>query len=138
MLARRGFTVAELLAAMMIAAIVMSIAFPRAQLILDSISVQGAATDVQATLHAARSWALASHASVAVDVDSGTLRVRHGEKTLFTRNIGSAHGVQLSRSRDSLAFGPLGLGRGAANLSIVVRRRAAVETVFVSRLGRIR
>jgi hypothetical protein len=30
------------------------------------------------------------------------------------------------------------LGRGAANLSVIIRRRAAAETVVVSRLGRVR
>jgi len=117
----------------------MAISFPRAQLSFDRISVRAAAGDLTATLHSARALALAGRAAVAVDLDTlGTIRVRRGSERLFSRNIGLAHGVQLQHTRDSLAFGPLGLGHGAANLSIVVRRRAAVETVFVSRLGRIR
>jgi hypothetical protein len=46
--------------------------------------------------------------------------------------------VELRATRDSLAYDPYGMGRGASNLSIVIRKGAAVETVFVSRLGRIR
>ena len=138
--ARIAYTVIELVLVLALAGIVMGIAFPRFQLSLDRITVHSAASDVLATLHSARSFALSSRTSVAVDVDgaAGTMRVRSGPTLLFSRNIGHAHGVQLSQSRDSLAFGPLGLGRGAANLSIIVRRRAAAETVFVSRLGRIR
>ena len=136
----RAYTVIELVLVLSIAAAVMAIAFPRGQLALDRITVHSAAGDVLATLHSARTLALAGRTSVAVDVDgnAGVLRIRRGDDLLLSRNIGGAHGVQLTQSRDSLAFGPLGLGRGAANVSIVVRRRSAVETVFVSRLGRIR
>ena len=137
---RRAYTVIELVLVLSISAIVMGIAFPRSLLILDRISVQSAASDVRATLHSARSLALSGRMSVAVDIDGsgGTLRIRHASAVVLTRNITSSHGVRLEHSRDSLTFGPLGLGRGAANLSIVLRRRAAAETVFVSRLGRIR
>jgi hypothetical protein len=57
---------------------------------------------------------------------------------LHSRAIGFAHGVRLGGTRDSLTYDPRGLGRGAANLSIVVRRGTIAETVFVSRLGRVR
>lgn len=137
---RRAYTVIELVLVLTLSAIVMGMAFPRGLLILDRMSVHSAAADVAATLHSARSLALSGRTAVAVDVNgaAGTLRVRCGPTVVLTRNIGATHGVQVEQSRDSLAFGPLGLGRGAANLSIVVRRRAAAETVFVSRLGRIR
>lgn len=137
---RAGYTVLELIIVMMIAGILMAIALPRARHSLDRISVHSAAGDVAATLSSARSLALAGHAAVAVDVDSlaGVLRVRRGPEVLFSRSIGRAHGVRVERNRDSLTYDPRGLGRGAANLSIVIRRRAAVETVFVSRLGRVR
>lgn len=135
-----GYTVLELVIVLSIVAVVMAIAFPRGQLMLDRLSVHAAAGDVAATLHSARALAIAGHSAVAVDVDatSGNLRVRRGEELLYSRNIGGAHGVQLQHTRDSLTYGSRGLGRGAANLSIIVRRRAAVETVFVSRLGRVR
>lgn len=135
-----GYTLVELVLVLAIAAIVMGITFPRGLLVLDRISVHSAVADVQATLHSARALALSGRTTVAVDVDgaAGVVRVRRGPAVVFTRNIGATHGVRLEQSRDSLAFGPLGLGRGAANLSIVIRRRAAAETVFVSRLGRIR
>jgi prepilin-type N-terminal cleavage/methylation domain-containing protein len=137
---RHGLTLIEILIVLTIAGTVMALAFPRMQQSFDRIAVRGAASDLSATLHSARSLALSGRIPVAVDVDGakGTVRVRRGNENIFSRNIGFAHGVELVQTRDSLTFGPLGLGRGAANLSIVVRRRAAVETVFVSRLGRIR
>ena len=69
---------------------------------------------------------------------AGYRRVRRGTEVLFTRGIEQAHGVHLEGSRDSLTYDAHGLGHGAANLSIVIRRRLAQETVFVSRLGRVR
>jgi hypothetical protein len=46
--------------------------------------------------------------------------------------------VALEATRDSLAYGPDGLGVGAANLRLVLRRGAAADTLSVSRLGRVR
>ena len=130
----------ELIIVLTIAAILLAIAVSRALNSLDRISVQSAANDVATILSSARSLALASHSAVAVDIDSltGVLRVRRGEEIVSSRAVGFAHGVSVRRNRDSLTFDARGLGRGAANLSVIVRRRAAVETVFVSRLGRVR
>ena len=123
-----------------ITGLALAIAVPRALLILDRESVHSASADVAALLHSARSLALAGHTSVAVAIDStaGVLTVRRASEVVLTRNVGEAHGVRMSGTRDSLAFDPHGLGHGAANLSIVIRRRRAVDTVFVSRFGRVR
>jgi prepilin-type N-terminal cleavage/methylation domain-containing protein len=135
-----GYTVVELLAVLTIVGILMSIAIPRVALLLDRIAVDSAASDVHASLSLARSLALAGGVPVAVEVDSlsGVVRIRRGEESLQSRNVGQAHQVRLVPTRDSLTYDPRGLGRGAANLSIVIRRGAAVETVFISRLGRVR
>lgn len=139
-LSPHGYTVLELVIVLSISGLLMAIAIPRAQLMLDRVAVRAAAGDVLATLSTARILALAGNAAVAVDIDSvtGTLRVRRGSEVLLSRGIGQAHGVRVGRTRDSLTYDPRGLGRGAANLSIIIRRRAAAETVFVSRLGRAR
>ena len=137
---RRAYTLVELLLVLTIVAVILAIAVPRGISSLDRITVTAAAADVQATMNYARSLALAGGSAVAIGVDSttGELRIRRGEELVMTRNVGQAHGVAVRASRDSMTYDPRGLGRGAANLSIVVRRGIAVETVFVSRLGRIR
>lgn len=135
---RAAHTLPELLVAVTIAGILMAIVVPRAVTALDRIAVRAAAGDVAATLGSARALALAGRSAVAVHLRNGTLRIQRGQELLLSRNIGEAHGVQLQQTRDSLAFDGWGLGHGAANLSVIVRRRAAVETVFVSRLGRVR
>ena len=124
----------------MIVAAVLATALPRFQLVLDRISVHAAASDVTTILSFARTLAIAGRAPVAVDVDSasGTLRVRRGAEVVLSRSVGTLHGVKVGRTRDSLTYDPRGLGRGAANLSVILRLRAAAETVFVSRFGRVR
>ena len=137
---RPGYTLAETILVAVIAGVVMAIAIPRGVRALDRIAVTAAAGDVRATLATARALAIAGSTLVTVDVDSasGTLRLRRGNEILLTRGVGQAHGVRLTRTRDSLSYSPLGLGRGAANLSVIVQRGNAAETVFVSRLGRVR
>jgi hypothetical protein len=61
-----------------------------------------------------------------------------GTDTVRKRDIGAEHGVELSATRVRMSYSAMGIGYGAANLSAVVRRRSAVDTVFVSRLGRVR
>lgn len=136
----RGFTLLELLLVLMVTGIILAIAVPRARAGLDRIVVRSAATDVRATLGMARTLALAGHTVVVVDIDSarGMLRIRRGSDVVLRRAVERAHGVELRATRDSLAYDPYGMGRGLANLSILIRHGAAVETVFVSRLGRIR
>ena len=136
----RGFTLLELLVVTAVIGIVLAVAVPRTRAELDRTVVRSAAMDVRATLGLARAYALATHAVVTVDVDSaqGMLRIRRGEGVLMRRLVGDAHGIRLAATRDSLAYDPYGMGRGASNLSVFLRRGVAVETVFVSRLGRIR
>lgn len=135
-----GYALVELLVVLGLLGVVMAIAVPRARDALDRVTVRSAAGDVRATLRFARALALAGNRAVAVDIDSvtGTLRVKRGAEVLLIRGVGQAHGVRVGRTRDSLTYDGRGFGRGAANLSVILRRGQAAETVFVARLGRVR
>lgn len=113
---------------------------PQAAKLLDSIHVRGAVTDITAVFGGARHLAIARSSQSTVDIDTAarTIYVTLGIDTVRKRDLGTEHGVQLSATRVRMSYSATGIGYGAANLSVVVRRSSAVDTVFVSRLGRVR
>lgn len=117
-----------------------AIAVPQATKLLDRIHVRGAAMDVEMMFSSARHLAIARSAQSSVDIDTArhTIYLSVGADTVRNRDVGAEHGVQLSASRVHMSYAATGIGYGAANLSVVVRRRSVVDTVFVSRLGRVR
>jgi hypothetical protein len=49
-----------------------------------------------------------------------------------------AHGVTLESTRTSITYSQTGIGYGAGNLTLIIARNLAADTIFVSRLGRVR
>lgn len=135
-----GYTLPEVIIVLLIAAILLGLAAMRLTDAADSSAVHAAADEIAAVMTTARSLAIYRRAPVAVAIDtlSGALLVRDDTSLLFRRDLRSSYGVGLAASRESTKFDARGLGVGAANLSLVVRRRSAVDTVFLSRLGRVR
>ena len=137
---RRGTTVPELVVVLTVVGVLVTIALTRARGVRDRVSVRAAASETVATFALARRWSLsrASRTAITFDTMSATLIVRSYADTIARRSLRSSHGVGLSASRDSMAYAPNGLGYGASNLTLVLRRGDAAETVLVSRLGRVR
>ena len=137
---RRGTTLAEALVALTVAGILAAIAIRGAARIVEEARARGAASDVRLALALARRAAILRGERAAVRLDSAraTVTVHVRADTLLTRALGRLHGVRLAATRESTAFGGEGLGFGAANLRVVLRRGAAADTVTVSRLGRVR
>jgi len=123
-----------------IAGILVTIAMGRATSVRDRISVRAATAETVATFALARRWSLsrAARAAVTFDTTRATLTVLSYGDTVKQRLLGMSHGVTLWASRDSMAYAPNGLGYGASNLTLILRRGASAETIYVSRLGRVR
>ncbi len=123
-----------------ILSILTAIAVPQASRLIDKIRVRGAVTDIESAFSGARHLAIARSAQSTVEIDTAARRilVSVGGDTVRRRDIGAEHDVNLSASRLRMSYSATGMGYGAANLSVVVRRNSAVDTVFVSRLGRLR
>ncbi len=77
-------------------------------------------------------------AAVRFDTARAVVAVHVRGDTIVALPLARLHGVRLAATRDSMAYAGDGLGYGAANLRVVVRRGAAAETVTVSRVGRVR
>ena len=137
---RRAFSAFELTIVIAILGILSAIAMPAITRLVDRIRVRAAVTEIESLFGAARHAAIArgTPASVEIDSASRTISVTLDGDTLKKAPLGAEHGVELATNRSSMSYSPTGLGYGAANLSVVVRKSVAAETVVVSRLGRVR
>ena len=136
---RAGFTMVEVMLCLCVTAILAGIATPALIGMRDRITVRLAAVDAARTLADARTVALTASRRTAVRIDAvtHTLTVVAGTDTIRTLRLAD-YGVQLRTTRDSIAFGPTGIGWGAATATITLRRGSASTALAVSRVGRIR
>jgi Tfp pilus assembly protein FimT len=137
---RRGSTIIELAVTLGILSILSAITIPWMGKILDRVKVRSAAVEIESLFSAARHIAIARATQAAVEIDpvAQSISISVGSDTVRKRKIGAAHDVQVSATRARMSYSATGMGYGAANLSVVVRRNSSVDTVFVSRLGRVR
>jgi Tfp pilus assembly protein FimT len=137
---RRGTTLLELVLVCAVVALLAAVALPRTRRLVDQIEVRGAADELRALCAAARQLAVlrGQPVTLIVDATAGTATVIATPDTITQRRVAAAFGVRLHASRDAITYAPTGLGYGVSNLSIVITRGAATDTLFVSRLGRVR
>ena len=129
----------EMVVVLSIVAIIAGVSLPAMLGMRDRITVRLAAVDAARTLADARSVALTASRRTAVRIDqaTNTLTVVSGPDTIRTLRL-NEYGVQLRTTRDSIAFGPTGVGWGAATATLTLTRGGASTSLAVSRLGRIR
>ena len=137
---RHAFTIVEIPVTICILGVISAIAMPSVGKLLDSIHIRGAVLEIESLFSGARHIAIARSAQTTVDIDTvnQAIYVSVGVDTLRKREIGKDHGVRLSATRVRMSYSATGMGYGAENLSVFVRRNSFVDTVFVSRLGRLR
>jgi Tfp pilus assembly protein FimT len=137
---RTGTTLIEIGVTVGILGLMAGLTFPRFGTYRDRIAVDAAATSTLSLLATARHAALRRATLTAVHLDTARaiIVLVAGPDTLERRSLRDIHGVTMTTSRDSIAFAPSGLGYGAANTQIIIRRGQAADTISVSRLGRAR
>lgn len=138
---RRGVTLPELAMVLTIVGLLSALAAPRAASWLDRLAVSRATGELMAFYQTARFAAIARSQRVRLELARDSLRaVFEGPRdSIFLRWPGPAeHGVQFRATRPVIAIQPNGLGFGAANTKIVLRRGAAAESLTTSRLGRLK
>lgn len=137
---RDGFTIIETTIAIALAAALMVIGLPRASRFIDAIEVRGAVSEIESMFSLSRHVAIARGQQVTLDIDIGAraVSIRAGPELIRTREVGAAHGVSLAANRTSITYTPIGVAYGASNFSLIVSRNRVVDTIVVSRLGRVR
>jgi prepilin-type N-terminal cleavage/methylation domain-containing protein len=138
----KGFTLLELLVVVCIAAVLAAFLTPRAARWVDWLATERAARDVTAALDVGRNGAVLQSTRARITISADTLRIdRFGPQGWqpWWRTPGPAsHGVTLEVSNPIVVFGPTGMGWGASNTTIVLRRGSQAETITMSRVGRIK
>ncbi|MDX2182505.1 MAG: prepilin-type N-terminal cleavage/methylation domain-containing protein [Gemmatimonadaceae bacterium] len=135
---RLGVTLLELLLVLGIVGLVAASAWPALRPLHARWAVRQARDDLHLLLAAARWRAVAHQTTVTIRfATDGSVRAESAAWHI-TRSLAEAYGVTLRANRSAIAYGADGLGVGAANVSIELRRGDARDSVVVSRLGRAR
>jgi prepilin-type N-terminal cleavage/methylation domain-containing protein len=139
---KQGFSLIELAVAVVIILLLAGVAFPRIGGWRDWIAADQAAREVTTALAVARHSAATRATRARVLIGADSLRVEGFADRGWEPWWGSAGpsrlGVSLTVSNAIVVFGPTGMGWGASNTTIVLRRGSQVETITVSRVGRVK
>ena len=137
---RPAYSLAEVVVVLTLSAVLLTLAAPRFAALRDGASVRAAADEAGRAFAMARAMSVArrSAVSVAIDTAGGALELRTLGHVVLRRELRGSYRVALATNRDSMVYDARGIGYGASNLSVVIKRGRAVDTVVVSRLGRVR
>jgi len=137
---RFAFTLLELVTVLTLVGVLMALAVPRFSAMRDGASVRAAMADLGADFSMARQSAITRRTTVAVvfDTTSGSVLLRSGTRVMSRHDLRAAYGIVLGANRDSAVYDSRGLGYGVSNMTVTIRRGAIVDTLTMSRLGRVR
>ncbi len=125
---------------LVIVAVTLAIVAPRFADLRDASAVRGAMAELDGEFALARQTAVArrSVTSVVLDTAAGSIEVRGSGVRIGRRALKDVYGIVLSSNRDSAVYDARGLGYGVTNLTVTVRRGRFIDTLTMSRLGRIK
>jgi len=137
---RPAFTIIETTFSICLICLIGAIAAPGVSRLRDAIEVREASVEVETLFSVARHLAIARAAQASVEIDTAgrIVSVRVGEQIVRRAELGREHQVDLKATRTTVTYSPIGSGYGAANATIVVKRNTSLDSVVVSRLGRVR
>ena len=137
---RRALTLPEITLTLALVALLAAIATPRLIGATAGLHVRAAVADLVNALILTRETALSrgAAASFVIDGARGEITVTCAGDTIARRAIAALHGVTLVASGDSVRYAPDGLATGVSNTTLLVARGPRVDSVVVSRLGRVR
>lgn len=137
---RCAFTLPELALTLTLIALATAIATPTLARATDNWRVRAATADVVNALVLTREAALARGmtALFAVNAARGEITVLCAGDTIVRRAVAAVHGVTMAASGDTVRYAPDGLATGVSNTTLLIARAGRVDSVVVSRLGRVR
>lgn len=137
---RRAHTLPEIVLTLALLAIVAATAVPSLIATTARWQVRAAVADLVNALVLTREAALArgTVATFVVDAARGEVTVTCAGDTIARRAVGALHGVTLAASSDSVRYAPDGVATGVSNTTLLVVRGPRIDSIVVSRLGRVR
>ena len=138
----KGFSLVELVIVLLIITALTAVGLPRIGPFLDRIATDHAAREVTTAIAVARHGAVMQGMRARLTIAGDSLRfdrMEQGTWTPWIRWPGPTHlAVGIEVSNPVVVFGPTGVGWGVSNTKVVLRRGSQVETITVSRLGRVK
>jgi prepilin-type N-terminal cleavage/methylation domain-containing protein len=138
----RGFSLAELMLTLAVVGALTTVALPHFAGVLDWLAVDAEATKVTTALAVTRNAAVMQGMRARLVVAADSLRIDGSDGRTWTplaRWSGPREaGVLLEASNPEVVFGPTGIGWGASNTTIVLRRGSRFKMITTSRLGRVK
>jgi len=138
----KGFTLLELMVVIALAAILFAFWVPRAANLMDWIETERALRDVTTALAVGRNGAVLQSTRARITLAPDTLRIdrfgAQGWEPWWRVPGPSSRGVALVASNPVVIFGPTGMGWGASNTTVILRRGSQAETITLSRVGRVK
>ncbi|MDQ8154174.1 MAG: GspH/FimT family pseudopilin [Gemmatimonadota bacterium] len=137
---RRAHTLPELVLTLALVALLTTMAVPSAAAAAHRWAMRAAVAEIVDALVYAREAALTRGATATFTVNSarGEVTVTCAGDTILRRAVAALHGVRLAASGDSVRYAPDGLATGVSNTTVLVTRSGRVDSVVVSRVGRVR
>lgn len=137
----RGFSLVEIVVVLALIGVLAGISAPRVGAYADWLAVRRAEDEAAAFYGRTRISAVYRARRVRVVFgDDSLIAVVEGttDSVIWAVPGPARHGVALYASRREIRLHPNGIGLGAANTKLVFRRRAAADSLTISRLGRLR
>jgi len=138
----KGFSLVELAIVLLIVALLAAVGVPRLGPFLDRIATDHAAREITTALAMARHGAVLQGMRARLTIAADSLRIDRlepGGWMPWRRRPGpAALAVEMEVSNPVIVFGPTGVAWGASNTRVVLRRGSQVETITVSRVGRVK
>ena len=139
---RRGFSLVELSVTVAVITVVTAVTLPRLGGVLDWLAVDAEAAKVTTALAVTRHVAIMRGARARLVVAVDSLKIDRWDDRTWTPLLRwggpQEAGVRLEVSNPEIVFGPTGIGWGASNTTVVLRRGSRFEMITASRLGRVK
>jgi prepilin-type N-terminal cleavage/methylation domain-containing protein len=137
---RRAFTLLELTVVIALLGLLMAITVPKFAAMRDGASVRAAMADLGGLFSVARQSAITERTMVSVrfDTAAGVVEVRRAGRAIVRHALRTTYGITLGSNRDSTVYDSRGFGYGVSNITVTIRRGSIVDTLTMSRLGRVR